>query len=125
MSNKKPPAKAMAYQPAESRLTEDEVRELEEKFLSQARLSNLKNETLIMNGDEQRARYWEGRSEAFQDAVAAVRALAPRTAKPAPIPVNTPMCERCGKNFLECQCQQIHPVAKPASDKPEAKGGDG
>jgi len=26
------------------------------------------------------------------------------------IPVNDPMCDRCGKNFLDCRCQMIHSV---------------
>ncbi|SRR6266446_1825565 len=29
-----------------------------------------------------------------------------------PIEVNAPMCDKCGKNFLECKCQQIHSVGR-------------
>jgi hypothetical protein len=28
------------------------------------------------------------------------------------IPVNTPMCDKCGNMFLECKCDQIHSVTK-------------
>jgi hypothetical protein len=27
--------------------------------------------------------------------------------KPDQIPVNTPMCDKCGKMFLECQCSSL------------------
>ena len=50
--------------------------ELESKCLAQARICNLENERLMMSGREERARYWEGRSDAFQDCIAFVRALA-------------------------------------------------
>ncbi len=38
------------------------------------------------------------------------------------IPVNTPMCDRCGKNFLECRCDQIHAiVTSEGKSEKEAK----
>ena len=39
---------------------------------------------------------------------------APDWAKP--IAVNTPTCDKCGKNFLECQCQQIHVEPSAGAD---------
>jgi hypothetical protein len=33
------------------------------------------------------------------------------TAKQPPvIPVNAPMCDKCGKMFLDCKCGQIHEI---------------
>ena len=53
---------------------------IESKCLSQARICSLENERLTLQGKDAKSRYWEGRSDAFQDCVAFVRALATKEA---------------------------------------------